>query len=103
MKPIIYETHKWLGIWALVFASYHFVFKANLNVWHSVPILASWLQDTSANHFDNATLVYCFNPSRAWLMLAASGSTSPVTVPTNSPTSSLRLINHQILLMSDHK
>ncbi|WP_219063967.1 ferric reductase-like transmembrane domain-containing protein [Pseudomonas sp. UMAB-08] len=35
----VYETHKWLGIWALVFASYHFVFKANLDVWHSVPIL----------------------------------------------------------------
>ncbi|WP_443692508.1 ferric reductase-like transmembrane domain-containing protein, partial [Pseudomonas sp.] len=35
----VYETHKWLGIWALVFASHHFVFKAYLDVWHSVPIL----------------------------------------------------------------
>jgi len=35
----IYETHKWLGIWALAFASYHFVFKANLESWDSVPIL----------------------------------------------------------------
>ncbi|NBF02087.1 oxidoreductase [Pseudomonas sp. Fl5BN2] len=35
----VYEVHKWLGIWALVFASYHMVFKANLEVWNSVPIL----------------------------------------------------------------
>lgn len=35
----VYETHKWLGIWALVFATYHFVFKANLEQWNSVPIL----------------------------------------------------------------
>jgi len=35
----VYEVHKWLGIWALVFATYHFVFKANLDVWNSVPIL----------------------------------------------------------------
>lgn len=35
----VYDAHKWLGIWALVFASYHFVFKANLDVWNSVPIL----------------------------------------------------------------
>lgn len=35
----VYETHKWLGIWALAFATYHFVFKANLEVWNSVPIL----------------------------------------------------------------
>lgn len=35
----VYESHKWLGIWALVFATYHFVFKANLDVWNSVPIL----------------------------------------------------------------
>jgi len=35
----VYESHKWLGIWALVFASYHFVFKANLDVWNSAPIL----------------------------------------------------------------
>ena len=35
----VYETHKWLGVWALIFATYHFVFKANLDVWNSVPIL----------------------------------------------------------------
>ncbi|MGE7955290.1 ferredoxin reductase family protein [Pseudomonas sp. NPDC089530] len=35
----VYETHKWLGIWALVGASYHLVFKANLDVWGSVPII----------------------------------------------------------------
>ncbi|OLF54122.1 ferric reductase-like transmembrane domain-containing protein [Pseudomonas chlororaphis] len=35
----VYETHKWLGIWALVGASYHLVFKANLDSWNSVPIL----------------------------------------------------------------
>ncbi|KTC37594.1 oxidoreductase [Pseudomonas sp. ABAC61] len=35
----VYETHKWLGIWALAFASYHLVFKANLDEWGSVPIL----------------------------------------------------------------
>ncbi|VVQ29214.1 Dihydroorotate dehydrogenase B (NAD(+)), electron transfer subunit [Pseudomonas fluorescens] len=35
----VYDAHKWLGIWALVFATYHFVFKANLDVWNSVPIL----------------------------------------------------------------
>lgn len=35
----VYEVHKWLGIWALVFATYHFVFKANLDVWNSVPIM----------------------------------------------------------------
>ncbi|WP_350616871.1 ferredoxin reductase family protein [Pseudomonas sp. HY7a-MNA-CIBAN-0227] len=35
----VYDSHKWLGIWALVFATYHFVFKANLDVWNSVPIL----------------------------------------------------------------
>ncbi|WP_426201098.1 ferredoxin reductase family protein [Pseudomonas sp. TWP3-1] len=35
----VYEAHKWLGIWALVFATYHFVFKADLDVWHSASIL----------------------------------------------------------------
>lgn len=35
----IYEAHKWLGIWALVFAVYHFVFKAKLDSWDLVPIL----------------------------------------------------------------
>lgn len=35
----VYETHKWLGVWALVFASYHLVFKANLDEWNSVAIV----------------------------------------------------------------
>lgn len=35
----LYQTHKWLGIWALVFAVYHFVFKAKLDSWDIVPIL----------------------------------------------------------------
>ena len=35
----IYEVHKWLGIWALVFAVYHFVFKAKLDAWDLAPIL----------------------------------------------------------------
>ncbi|MCD9473027.1 oxidoreductase, partial [Photobacterium phosphoreum] len=26
----IYEAHKWLGIWALIFAVYHFIFKAKI-------------------------------------------------------------------------
>ena len=34
----VYDAHKWLGVWALVFATYHFVFKANLDAWNSVPI-----------------------------------------------------------------
>ena len=35
----IYEAHKWLAIWALVFAVYHFVFKAKLDSWELAPIL----------------------------------------------------------------
>lgn len=35
----VYETHKWLGIWALVFAVYHFIFKAKLNTWDVLPII----------------------------------------------------------------
>lgn len=35
----IYEVHKWLGVWALIFAAYHFVFKAGLNSWDAAPIL----------------------------------------------------------------
>lgn len=35
----LYQTHKWLGIWALVFAAYHLVFKAKLDSWDIVPIL----------------------------------------------------------------
>lgn len=35
----IYELHKWLGIWALIFVAYHFVFKAKLGIWDATPIL----------------------------------------------------------------
>lgn len=35
----LYQTHKWLGIWALVFVVYHFVFKAKLDSWDTLPIL----------------------------------------------------------------
>lgn len=35
----VYETHKWLGIWALVFAAYHLVFKAELDAWQLASIL----------------------------------------------------------------
>lgn len=35
----IYEAHKWLGIWALIFAVYHFVFKAKLGSWDTESIL----------------------------------------------------------------
>ena len=36
----VYETHKWLGVWALVFASIHFVFKAGDTEWQSTAIWA---------------------------------------------------------------
>ena len=35
----VYDAHKWLAIWALVFAVYHFVFKAELDTWELAPIL----------------------------------------------------------------
>lgn len=35
----IYEAHKWLGIWALIFAVYHFIFKAKIGSWDIEPIL----------------------------------------------------------------
>ena len=35
----VYEAHKWIGIWALIFAVYHFVFKAELDTWELAPIL----------------------------------------------------------------
>src|SRR5690625_8014392 len=35
----MYETHKWLGVWALIFASYHVIFKAKLGIWDIEPIL----------------------------------------------------------------
>lgn len=35
----IYETHKWLGIWALLLATFHFVFKAKMGLWELAPIM----------------------------------------------------------------
>ncbi len=35
----VYEAHKWIGIWALVFAAYHLVFKAELDSWDLASIL----------------------------------------------------------------
>lgn len=35
----VYEIHKWLGIWALALASFHFVFKAGMPSWEVAPIL----------------------------------------------------------------
>ena len=35
----VYETHKWLGVWALVFASVHLVFKAGTPEWQTAVIL----------------------------------------------------------------
>jgi predicted ferric reductase len=35
----VYLTHKWLAVWALVFASVHFVFRAELESWDLAPIL----------------------------------------------------------------
>lgn len=35
----VYETHKWIGIWALVFAAYHLVFKAELDAWQLASII----------------------------------------------------------------
>jgi len=29
----VYLTHKWLAVWALAFASFHFVFRAELEAW----------------------------------------------------------------------
>lgn len=36
----VYETHKWLGVWALAFASVHLVFKAGMQDWDTAAILA---------------------------------------------------------------
>lgn len=36
----VYETHKWLGVWALVFGSIHLVFKAGDAEWQTAAILA---------------------------------------------------------------
>ena len=35
----VYETHKWLGVWALAFASVHLVFKAGMQGWDTAAIL----------------------------------------------------------------
>jgi predicted ferric reductase len=35
----VYQTHKWLGVWALSFASVHLVFPALLEAWDSQPII----------------------------------------------------------------
>lgn len=35
----VYVAHKWLGIWALVFASVHFAFKAGLPAWETQAII----------------------------------------------------------------
>ncbi|MGP5686302.1 ferredoxin reductase family protein [Psychrobacter glacincola] len=35
----VYEAHKWFGIWALVFAAYHLVFKAELDAWQLASII----------------------------------------------------------------
>ena len=35
----VYRAHKWMGIWALAFASYHLVFKADMNAWETASIL----------------------------------------------------------------
>jgi len=35
----VYVVHKWLGIWALAFASLHLLFKASTDAWTLAPIL----------------------------------------------------------------
>lgn len=35
----VYETHKWLGVWALAFASVHLVFKAGMAGWDTAAII----------------------------------------------------------------
>lgn len=35
----VYITHKWLGIWALAFASFHFAFAAEHSAWVTMPIM----------------------------------------------------------------
>jgi len=36
----VYQAHKWLAVWALVFASFHLIFQAELREWPLEPILA---------------------------------------------------------------
>lgn len=35
----VYQTHKWLGIWALVFATFHFLLKAGIKEWDVAAII----------------------------------------------------------------
>jgi predicted ferric reductase len=34
----VYRAHKWLGVWALAFASFHLVFKAGMKGWEAAAI-----------------------------------------------------------------
>src|SRR5690606_7728074 len=36
----VYEAHKWLGVWALVFTAIHFIFRAGDAEWQTAAILA---------------------------------------------------------------
>ncbi len=36
----VYLAHKWFGVWALVFASFHLLFKADASGWETVAIMA---------------------------------------------------------------
>src|SRR5690606_16595059 len=35
----VYLTHKWLGVWALGFASFHLAFKAGIGTWETASII----------------------------------------------------------------
>jgi predicted ferric reductase len=35
----VYRVHKWLAVWALAFASFHFAFKAGMQTWETASIL----------------------------------------------------------------
>jgi predicted ferric reductase len=35
----VYQTHKWLAVWALVFASFHLIFQAELREWPLASIM----------------------------------------------------------------
>lgn len=35
----VYRAHKWLGVWALAFASFHLVFKAGMKGWDAAAIM----------------------------------------------------------------
>ncbi|WP_414703835.1 ferredoxin reductase family protein [Povalibacter sp.] len=36
----VYLAHKWLGVWALGFASFHLAFRAGMQGWDATPIMA---------------------------------------------------------------